>query len=125
LNRNKLSFLLKFYDILLFIMPRRKLKGKGKFKEFLGKANNFLKKSQILSKLGNAYSKYGGMIGLPYAQQVGMASNAASTAGYGRRRMRRGTGLRVAGGSVRRGLGLSLAGGSRRPHMVARRPMVW
>ena len=52
-------------------MPRRKLKGKGKFKEFLGKANNFLKKSQILSKIGNAYSKYGGMIGLPYAQQVG------------------------------------------------------
>ncbi len=40
-------------------MPRRKLKGKGKFKEFLGKANNFLKKYQILSKLGNAYSKYG------------------------------------------------------------------
>ncbi len=33
--------------------------------------------------------------------------------------MRRGTGLRVAGGSVRRGMGLSLAGGSRRPHMVA------
>jgi hypothetical protein len=36
LNRNKLSFLLKFYDILLYIMPRRKLKGKGNFKEFLG-----------------------------------------------------------------------------------------
>ena len=56
-------------------MPSRKmkLKGRGKFKEFLGKANNFLKKSQILSKLGNAYSKYGGMAGLPYAQHVGMA----------------------------------------------------
>ncbi len=64
------------------------------------------------------------MIGLPYAQQVGMASNAASTAGYGRKR-RVGRGLRVAGGSVRRGIGLSLAGGSRRPHMVSRRPMVW
>jgi len=104
-------------------MPRRKLKGKGKFKEFLGKANNFLKKSQILSKLGNAYSKYGGMMGLPYAQQIGMASNAASTAGYGRRRIRKGGSLRPAG--ARRGMGLSLAGGSRRPHMVARRPMVW
>jgi hypothetical protein len=43
-------------------MPRRKLKGKGKFKEFLGKANNFLKKSQILSNLGNAYSKYLGWL---------------------------------------------------------------
>jgi hypothetical protein len=41
------------------------------------------------------------MIGIPYAQQVGMASNAASTAGYGRKR-RVGRGLRVAGGSVRR-----------------------
>ncbi len=105
-------------------MPRRKLKGKGKFKEFFGKANNFLKKSQVLSKLGNAYSKYGGMIGLPYAQQVGMASNAASTAGYGRKR-RVGRGLRVAGGFVRKGSGLHTAGGSRRPHTVARRPMVW
>ena len=106
-------------------MPRKKLKGKGKFKEFLGKANNFLKKSQILSKLGNAYSKYGGMIGLPYAQQVGMASNAASTAGYGRRRIRKGSGLYAAGGKMRRGGGLYPSGGSRRPHMVARRPMVW
>ena len=107
-----------------YIMPRRKLKGKGKFKEFLGKANNFLKKSQILSKLGNEYSKYGGMVGLPYAQQVGMASGAAQQAGYGRKR-RVGRGLRVAGGSVRRGTGLYAAGGSRRPHMVSRRPMVW
>ena len=107
-------------------MPRRKLKGKGKFKEFLGKANNFLKKSQILSKLGNAYSKYGGMVGLPYAQQVGMASGAASAAGYGRkRRIRKGSGLYAAGGKMRRGGGLYPSGGSRRPHMVPRRPMVW
>ncbi len=77
-----------------------------------------MKKSQILSKLGNAYSKYGGTMGLPYAQQVGMASNAASTAAYGRRRIREGGSLRPAGT-------LSLAGGSRRPHMVSRRPMVW
>ena len=98
------------------------MKGRGKFKEFLGKANNFLKKSQILSKLGNAYSKYGGMVGLPYAQQVGMASGAAQQAGYGRRRIRKGSGLRPAG--ARRGYGLRVAGGSR--HMVpSRRPMTW
>ena len=106
-------------------MPR-KMKGRGKFKEFLGKANNFLKKSQILSKLGNAYSKYGGMVGLPYTQHVGMASDAAQQAGYGRRRrVRKGGSLRPAGGSVRRrGFGLKLAGGAR--HMISgRRPMTW
>ena len=102
-----------------------KLKGKGKFREFLGKANNFLKKSQILSKLGNAYSKYGGMIGLPYAGTVGIAANVAQQAGYGRRRIRKGSGLYAAGGKMRRGGGLHPSGGSRRPHMVARRPMVW
>ena len=101
-----------------------KLKGKGKFREFLGKANNFLKKSQILSKIGNAYSKYGGMMGLPYAQQVGMASGAAQQAGYGRRRRRVGSGLYAAGGKMRHGRGLRFAGGSR--HMVpSRRPMTW
>ena len=101
-----------------------KLKGKGKFREFLGKANNFLKKSQILSNLGNAYSKYGSFVGLPYTGMVGQAADVAATAGYGRKR-RVGRGLRVAGGSVRRGMGLSLAGGSRRPQFQMRRPMVW
>ncbi len=107
-------------------MPRRKLKlkGKGKFREFLGKANNFLKKSQILSKLGNAYSKYGSLAGLPYTGMVGNAASAAQQAGYGRKR-RVGSGLYAAGGKMRHGRGLRMAGGSRRPHMVARRPMVW
>ena len=106
-------------------MPRKmKLKGKGKFKEFLGKANNFLKKSQILSKLGNMYSKVGQVLPLPYAGTVGTAANVAGKMGYGRKR-RVGKGLRVAGGSVRRGMGLSLAGGSRRPQFQMRRPMVW
>ena len=118
-------------------MPSRKMKGRGKFREFLGKANNFLKKSQILSKLGNAYSKYGGMVGLPYTQHVGMASDAAQQAGYGRagpglhgldpkrrRRRRVGSGLYAAGGKMRRGRGLKLAGGAR--HMISgRRPMTW
>ena len=100
------------------------MKGRGKFKEFLGKANNFLKKSQILSKLGNAYSKYGGAIGLPYSGYVGQAANVAQQAGYGRRRIRKGSGLRPSGGSVRRGFGLRIAGGAR--HMISsRRPMIW
>ena len=108
-------------------MPSRKMKGRGKFREFLGKANNFLKKSQILSKLGNAYSKYGGMAGLPYTGMVGTASGIAERAGYGRRKTRRrrvGSGLYSAGGPVRRGSGLYPSGGSR--HMISgRRPMTW
>ena len=105
-------------------MPSRKMKGRGKFREFLGKANNFLKKSQILSKLGNAYSKYGSYAGLPYTGMVGNAADVAASAGYGRRRrMRKGGSLRPAG--ARRGGGLYPSGGSRRPHMVSRRPMVW
>ena len=106
-------------------MPSRKMKGRGKFKEFLGKANNFFKKSQILSKLGNAYSKYGSLAGLPYTGLVGTAAGVAQQAGYGRkRRVRKGGSLRPSGGSVRRGFGLTPSGGSR--HMISsRRPMTW
>ena len=101
------------------------MKGRGKFKQFLGKANNFLKKSQILSKLGNAYSKYGSYVGLPYTGMVGQAADVAATAGYGRRKKRRvGSGLYAAGGKMRHGRGLKLAGGAR--HMISgRRPMTW
>ena len=105
-------------------MPSRNMKGKGKFKQFLGKANNFLKKCQILSKLGSAYSKYGGMAGLPYTGMVGNAASVAQQAGYGRRRIRKGSGLYSAGGKMRRGGGLYPSGGSR--HMISsRRPMTW
>ena len=101
-----------------------KLKGKGKFTDFLNKANGFLKKSQILSKLGGMYSKIGQVLPLPYAGTVGTAAGFANKMGYGRRRKRVGKGLRVAGGSVRRGGGLYPSGGSR--HMVSsRRPMTW
>ena len=108
-------------------MPRRKLKGKGKFKEFLGKANNFLKKSQILSKLGNMISKVGQVLPLPYAGTVGTAAGFANKLGYGRRKIRRvrkGGSLYAAGGKMRRGTGLTPSGGSR--HMISgRRPMTW
>jgi len=86
-------------------MPSRKMKGRGKFKEFLGKANNFLKKSQILSKLGNAYSKYGSLAGLPYTGMVGNAASVAQQAGYGRRRVRKGSGLYAAGVKCGEGVG--------------------
>ena len=104
-----------------------KLKGKGKFKRFLKQSKWIFKKSQILSKLGNAYSKYGSLAGLPYTGMVGTASGIAERAGYGRRKTRRrrvGSGLYSAGGPVRRGSGLYPSGGSR--HMISgRRPMTW
>ena len=106
-----------------------KLKGKGKFKDFLNKANGFLKKSQILSKLGGMYSKIGQVLPLPYAGTVGTAAGFANKLGYGKlgcgrkKRIRKGGSLRPAG--ARRGFGLTPSGGSRRPHMVSRRPMVW
>ena len=105
-------------------MPSRRMRGKGKFRQFLGKANNFLKKSQILSKLGNMYSKVGQVLPLPYAGTVGTAANVANTLGYGRRRtkitkIRRGGSLYAAGGKMRRGGGLYPASGG------SRRPMTW
>ena len=94
-------------------MPRhtRKFKGCG-IMDFMKKANNWLRKTKIVSKLGNAYGKYGGMAGLPYTAQVGQVAGMADKLGYGRRRrrVRRGAGLRLAGS------GLRLAGsGMRRP----------
>ena len=79
----------------------KKLKGRG-FMDFLGKANDFLKKTQILSKLGSVY----GATGLPGSSLVGSAAGMAGSIGYGRRRR-----------TVRRrvGAGFRLAGGRRRP----------
>lgn len=71
---------------------------------FLKNANSWLRKTQIVSKLGNAYAKYGGMVGLPQTANVGRIAGVAGQLGYGRRRHR-----------MRRGAGLRLAGGSRRP----------
>ena len=83
---------------------RRKLKGRG-FMDFVKKANNRLRKTKVVSKLGGLYGKYGGMAGLPGASIVGKVASGAQTLGYGRRRSRVrrvGTGLRLAGGMRRR-----------------------
>lgn len=77
---------------------RRRQRGAG-FMDFLGKANNFLKSSKLVSTVGNAL----GAAGVPFASTIG---NAAGSFGYGRRR--RGGSLRLAGA------GLGLAGGRRR-----------
>ena len=76
---------------------RRRMRGRG-LADFLGKANNFLRSSKLVSTIGNAL----GAAGVPFASQIG---SVAGSLGYGRRRRhRRGGALRLAG------MGLGLAG---------------
>ena len=78
---------------------RRRMHGGGPIMNFLGKANDFLRKNKIISTVGNAL----GSLGVPLAGTIG---SAAAGLGYGRRRYhRRGGALRLAGA------GLGLAGG--------------
>jgi len=69
-------------------------------RKLLGKANSFLKRSRIISRMAGRSSHSG----------VRMAGNVASALGYGRRfrRKRRGGALKLAG------MGLGLSGGRRR-----------
>ena len=71
---------------------RRRMRGRG-LMDFLGKANNFLKQSKLVSSVGNAL----GAAGIPLAGKI---AGVASSLGYGRRR--RGGALRLAGAGCRR-----------------------
>ena len=87
---------------------RRRMRGKGFFKNlynFGKKANRFLRKTKIVSRVGKAL----GMAGVPYAGKI---ASTAGALGYGKkrrrrvvRRRRRGRGVTLAGGGIR------LAGG--------------
>ena len=68
----------------------------GSFKSFLSGANNFLKKTGLLSTLGQIGSQ---MAPGKYGAMAGVLGNAAGAMGYGRRRRRCGGALRLAGGS--------------------------
>jgi hypothetical protein len=70
----------------------------GSFKSFLSGANNFLKRTGLLSKLGKFGSQ---MVPGKYGKLAGMLGDAAGTMGYGRRR-RCGGALRLAGGALYR-----------------------
>ena len=71
---------------------RRRMRGRG-LMDFLGKANNFLKQSKLVSSVGNAL----GAAGIPLAGKI---AGVASSLGYDRRR--RGGALRLAGAGCRR-----------------------
>jgi hypothetical protein len=69
-------------------------------RSLLGKANSFLKRSRVISRMAGRSSHSG----------IKMAGRVASALGYGRRfrRKRRGGAIKLAG------MGLGLAGGRRR-----------
>ena len=69
----------------------------GSFKSFLSGANNFLKKTGLLSTLGQIGSQ---MAPGKYGAMAGVLGNAAGAMGYGRRRRRCGGALRLAGGKM-------------------------
>ena len=72
----------------------------GSFKSFLSGANQFLRKSGLLSSLGELGSQY---VPGKWGQRIGMAGRVAGTLGYGRRPRRKcGGALRLAGGAIYR-----------------------
>ena len=102
-------------------MPRRRRKvGRG-FKDFMGKAKNFLQRTKLLSRVGSALSP---LVPAQYKPLANMGLNYAKSQGYGRRR--RGGALRPAGARriMRRGgcCGGALvpAGGARMSRKIIR-----
>ena len=70
-------------------MKRRGGRWGGSFKSFLKGANSFLKKSGLLSTLGNVGSQ---LVPGKWGERIGMAGNVAGSLGYGKRRRRCGGG---------------------------------
>ena len=92
---------------------RHHMRGRG-FMDFIKKAGSFLKKTGLVSTIGNAL----GAAGVPYASQIG---SLAGKAGYGRRRRYRR--VRHHGGALKlAGQGLGPAGA--RHHMHRRHHML-
>jgi len=65
---------------------RRRMRGKGVL-DFLGKANNFLQNSKLISSVAGSLPGIGPVVG-----------GIASLFGYGRRRRLHGRGINLAGG---------------------------
>ena len=68
----------------------RKMRG-GAIPTWMRSIHDFVKKHKLISRIGSSL----GAVGVPYASGV---SKVASVLGYGRRSVRRGGALRLAGG---------------------------
>ena len=106
--------------------PRhRRLIGRG-IKDFMSKANDFLKKTKLLSTIGNTLNST--VVPVPFRGIGQKVIDYGVSKGYGKRKIRyvRGRGLRLAGGS--RGGALNPVGGMilrqlvQRPSMARRLP---
>lgn len=98
----------------------------GAVKEFLNKANQFLKKTQLLSNVGSVLNNT--VVPMPFRPIGDKVIDYAKSRGYGTRKIKhvrshlmrinrpKGGSLRVAGGAM------SLAGGSRRNMLPRRLP---
>jgi hypothetical protein len=96
----------------------------GAVKEFLNKANQFLKKTQLLSNVGSVLNNT--VVPMPFRPIGDKVIDYAKSRGFGTRkikhvrskvmRINRGGSLRVAGGAI------SLAGGSRQNMLPWRLP---
>ena len=83
--------------------PRnRRMFGMGKMKDFMSKANDFLKKTKLLSSIGNTLNQ--SVVPLPFRDIGQKVIDYGKNKGYGRRKIRRrvvrGHGLRLAGVSL-------------------------
>ena len=97
--------------------PRHRRVIGGAIKQFMNRANQFLKKTQLLSNVGSLLNK--SVVPMPYRGIGDRVVDFAKSKGYGRRKIKRvrlsfmrvnrpmGGSLRVAGGAM------SLAGGRR------------
>ena len=81
--------------------PRhRRMFGRG-IKDWMSKANDFLKKTKLLSSVGNTLNQT--VVPLPFREIGNKIIDYGKSKGYGKRRIRRrvrGHGLRLAGGSL-------------------------
>ena len=90
------------YPVSYGTLRVRRMRGKGKFLDFLKKAGSFLKKHKIISR---GLKGVAPMLGPKFGPLAGAAGGVAGQLGLGKR----GGALRLAG--ARRGYGLRLAGG--------------
>jgi hypothetical protein len=105
-------------------MPRRRVHkrriGTG-FRDFMGKAKNFLQRTKLLSRVGSALQP---LVPAQYSGLANMGLNYAKSQGYGRRR-RGGALYPVGARRMRRGMGccggaLTPAGGMRMSRKIIR-----
>ncbi len=102
--------------------PRhRRLIGRG-IKNFMSKANDFLKKTKLLSTIGNTLNST--VVPVPFRGIGQKVIDYGVSKGYGRRKIRyvRGRGLRLAGGALNPVGGMLNRQLIQRPSMARRLP---